>query len=206
MIDSGICPHKHLVNSSVYVVCTGCGLVLDEDQIPSGWEDCAHKHDQITVTSTMERQCRAIGHAFSACDTVIKTAGEMATVCGFRPSNQSGLVACFYLAFRHHQLDRFESEIQRSNMCPPHLLSKYIKIARRKLAGDARFQSSQDTYARRIIPRLALECTSSVSDGAKLAERVQEQYDLLYPTMRDDMTVPGIVKLAFSRVGFKLSE
>jgi hypothetical protein len=198
-----MCTHDQLVESRGEIVCTRCGLVLRDDDIPAAWFRSACD-EGVTVSRTMQRQVELIAYSMRLPDTVASTAGVLATTSGFRSSNVNALAACLYIAAKRHALDRLEREfLVTVPGLENRLFLKYIKLL--KTSESGRTGRSVSTVCgletlRRLVPRVASDMEPDPRARAGLAQRLDGLLVELYPVYADAITPMGIFRIALQRL------
>lgn len=192
-----MCDHDHLVESRGEIVCTLCGLVLRDEDVPSAWFR-TEQVDRVVVSKTMQRQIELMSHAMRLPDCVASSTGELATQCGFRSSNLNALAACMYITAKRHRLDRLEREFL---LALPGIQNRlFLKYIKQLKSQEAQMAVSGLETLRRIVPRVACDMTTDHQKRSDFARRLDAMLLDVYPVYADTLTPVGIFRVALDRV------
>ena len=194
------CEHPSIVESRGDIVCTQCGLVLRDDEVPTGWASAAWTtmvQDQPIVSKSVSRQCSLMADALRLPECVATSAGELVTKYGYRSSNVNAVAACLFLAAKRYRLDRLEREVVVSvRGVDNRLFLKYLKSLKAQEAD--RYVTGVETI-KRMVPRIACDLVPDQTKRAKFARALEETFCDLYAQHADTVTPIRILKMSIAQ-------
>lgn len=131
------CPHTNLVRDTATddVICTACGLVLRDDQIP-GELFVEIPVDDTTLPPSVTRGISAMCSTMQLCNAVREEAFRMAKSTGLTRRHDPSLAACIYIACRNLQFHRTQHEFESALGIPRKALGR--AISRQTRSGSMR--------------------------------------------------------------------
>ena len=183
-----MCDHGVLVRTSdAECACTACGRSFLDPPASEGFVV-----SEMSVSVGLRTAVDRVGSLLDATTAVRSTVTQLMVHVGGRSSNVNVLAACYYVAFRIHNLDRLEDELtSRVPGVTRRLFAKYLnKLRRQGLDVDA------DPRVSPVLRRMLSTPESSRRVVAARVRGAQETYENLRRVYGDTKTVPTLVRMA----------